>query len=289
MLLSQAKVSVEDRGFQFGDGVYELIRTYNGRLFQAEAHLRRLVRSAMAIGLDGVYSQSRWMAVLREIYKRSGFREAKLYIQLTRGAAPREHVFPLKSRPTVVVTVRQLIPLPLALRRRGATVITVPDIRWGRCDIKTINLLPNMMARQKAKIRGAHEAIFIRDGLVTEGSSSNVFAVIKGWVVTPPKGPMILPGITREWVLRLAKEAGLRTAEKGIALQELLAAEEVFLTGTTAEVLPVVKVDRRPIGNGKPGEATRLLYRRFQAHTGPPHPSLGGWGRGPQTPHRGRG
>ena len=268
MPLSQAKISVEDRGYQFGDGVYELIRTYSGKLFQVEAHLERLARSAMAIGLDPVYSQSRWIAILRQIYNRSGFREAKLYIQLTRGVAPREHVFPLQSRPTVVVTVRQLIPLSPALRRRGAAVITVPDIRWGRCDIKSINLLPNIMARQKAKIQGAYEAIFIRDGLVAEGSSSNVFAVIKGRVVTPPKGPMILPGITREWVLRLAKEAGLRTAEKEIALQELLGAEEVFLTGTTAEVLPVVKVDGRPVGNGKPGEATRLLCRRFRAHTG---------------------
>jgi D-alanine transaminase len=264
MPLSRAMVSVEDRGFQFGDGVYELIRAYGGRLFCAEAHLERLARSAAAIGLKPVYSRTRWIGILKEALKRSGFQDAKIYIQLTRGAAPREHAFPRPSRPTVVVTVRKLTPMPAANRRRGVSVITVPDIRWGRCDIKTINLLPNVMAREKAIAAGAYEAIFVRDGWVTEGSGSNVFALIKGAIVTPPKGPMILPGITREEVLHLAKEAGLHTTERPVKLTELMTADEVFLTATTAEVLPVIKIDDRPIGGGRPGEVARLLHRRFQ-------------------------
>ncbi|MBI3811598.1 MAG: D-amino-acid transaminase [Nitrospirae bacterium] len=269
MALAKARVSVEDRGFQFGDGIYELIRTYGGRLYHFKDHLERLEQSAQAIGLPFVYSTSRWKAVLEKAHAQSGYPDAKVYIQITRGEAPRDHSFPKKVHAGVIVTVRKLAPLRPELREKGASVITVPDLRWGRCDIKTINLLPNVMARQKARSAGAFEAIFVRDGLVMEGAGTNLFAVIQGRIVTPPKGPAILPGITRDLVIAQAREAGDPLMEKGITLEELLAAGEVFLTGTTTEILPVVKVDEKTIGDGKPGRITRRLYRQFLQTTRP--------------------
>jgi D-alanine transaminase len=269
MPLAQARVSVEDRGFQFGDGIYELIRTYDGRIYHLKDHLDRLEQSAKAIGLSVVYAGSRWKSILETAHARSGYPDAKLYIQITRGAAPRDHAFPKKSHMSVIVTVRTLTPLPSELRERGASVITVTDLRWGRCDIKTTNLLPNVMARQKARTSGAFEALFVRDARVMEGAGSNLFAVIDGRIVTPPKGPAILPGITRDLLIAQARESGDPLIEKGITLKELLAAEEVFLTGTTTEILPVVKVDGKKIGNGRPGKTTRRLYQRFLETTRP--------------------
>jgi D-alanine transaminase len=263
MPLDRARVSVEDRGFQFGDGIYELIRTYEGRIFHLEDHLRRLEQSARELGLPMVYSKSRWKQILEKAHSRSGYPEAKLYIQITRGAAPRDHSFPKKTRATIVVTVRKMIPLRPELQEKGAAVITVPDLRWGRCDIKSINLLPNIMARQKARAAGAFEAIFVREGLVLEGAGTNVFAVIQGQITTPPKGPAILPGITRDLVVELARDARDPLIEKGIVLEDLLSAGEVFLTGTTTEILPVVKVNGRTIGDGRPGRITRRLYQQF--------------------------
>ncbi len=265
--LSRAKVSIEDRGFQFGDGIYEVMRTYHRRFFQVGAHLERLGRSAVAIGFDLVYTQSRWEAILNELNERCGYKEAKLYIQLTRGVAPRDHIFPRKARISVILTARRLTqPTPM-MRRRGVTAITVPDIRWDRCDIKSINLLPNVMARQKARDAGAYEAFFVRGDYVTEGSVSNVFAWIGGRLVTPPAGPRILSGITRECVLRLAKDAGFPVAERDLSLQELLEAEEAFVTGTTIEILPVVRLNDRQVGEGKPGKTTRNLFQLYQGIT----------------------
>lgn len=263
MPLAQAKVSVEDRGYQFGDGIYELLRVYNGRIFHLEEHLERLEHSALAIGLSIVYSKSRWKEILTKAHARSRYPDAKLYIQITRGTAPRDHAFPQRVRPTVLVTVRELIPLPSELREKGVSVIMVPDLRWGRCDIKSINLLPNVMARQKARSSGAFEALFVRDAWVMEGAGCNVFAVIGGQIVTPPRGPTILPGVTRDVVIELAREARDPLIEKGISVEELLHAQEVFLTGTTVEILPVVQVDGKPIGDGRPSRITRRLYQQF--------------------------
>ncbi len=269
MPLAEARISVEDRGFQFGDGIYELVRTYDGRLYHLKDHLERLEQSAKAIGLPIVYSKSRWKEILEKAHARSGYSDAKVYIQITRGAAPRDHSFPKKVHASVIITVRKLSPLRPELHEKGASVITVPDLRWGRCDIKTINLLPNVMARQKARLAGAFEALFVREGLVMEGAGSNIFAVIHGQIVTPPKGPAILPGITRDLVIAQARETGDPLMEKGMTLEEFLAAEEVFLTGTTTEVLPVVKVDGKTIGDGRPGRTTRRLYHQFLQTTRP--------------------
>lgn len=272
MPLDRARVSVEDRGFQFGDGIYELVRTYNGALFHAAEHVARMERSARAIDLPLVYSQKRWRSILESAYYRSGLREAKLYIQITRGPAPRDHAYPKRARPTAIVTVRPMTIIDPKVRARGAEAITTPDIRWGRCDIKSLTLLPNVMARQKARSQGALEAIFVRDGLITEGSGSNVFAVIDGRVTTPPDGPMLLSGITRELVLELARGAGLPVDEKELPLEHALAAEELFLTGTTLEVMPIARVDGRRIGHGPtagtPGPIARRLFELLRAAAG---------------------
>ncbi|MEK7293507.1 MAG: aminotransferase class IV, partial [Nitrospirota bacterium] len=188
MPLDEATVSVEDRGFQFGDGIYEVIRTYHGQPFQLDAHLARLGRSARAIELSLPWSVQQWATHVRDGITRSGYAESKVYLQLTRGAAPRDHVFPAAAKPTAVMTVREMKPLDPVLQASGVSVMTMDDWRWGRCDIKSVNLLPNIMARQKAKQAGAFEAVFIRNGQVTEGSVSNVMIVKAGRVLTAPEG-----------------------------------------------------------------------------------------------------
>ena len=263
MPLSRARVSIEDRGFQFGDGVYEVLRVYRGRIFHLEDHLGRLEQSARAIGLSMVYSRVRWRKILTQAHARCGFPEAKLYIQITRGQAPRDHAFPRRDRPSVIVTARRMNPLDPGLYQKGVSVITLPDNRWGRCDIKSVNLLPNVMAKEKARAAGVFEALFVREGMVVEGSSCNIFAVIKGWIVAPPLGPAILPGITRNLVMGLARKTSDPLVEEEITLEEFLSAEEAFLTGTTIEVLPVVRVDGLLIGTGKPGKLTRRLQQQF--------------------------
>lgn len=264
MPLEQATVSVEDRGYQFGDGVYEVIRTYRGAPFQVEAHLARLARSARAIGLSMPYPNREWNELVAEGLKRAGFAESKVYIQLTRGVAPRDQAFPAESRPTVVMTVREFQPLPQAVCDAGVEAITLDDIRWGRCDVKSVNLLANVLARQRAKEAGVFEAIFVLDGVVTEGSVSNVLVVRHGILATAPDGARILSGVTRSLVLDLARKERLPVEERAVSLEELRHADEVFLCGTTVEVLPVVRIDGRVVGTGKPGPLTSRLNERFK-------------------------
>lgn len=263
MPLQETMISVEDRGYQFGDGVYEVIRTYGGVPFQLEAHLARLERSAQAIGLPVPYQLREWRSFVAEGIRLGAHPESKVYIQLTRGVAPRDHVFPAGCSPTTVMTVREMRPLAPALRETGVGVMTLEDFRWGRCDIKSINLLPNVLARQRAKEAGAFEAVFVREGTVTEGAVSNVMAVKAGTLITAPEGERILAGVTRAVILALARKEGVPVQERFLGLEELRAADEVFLTGTTVEVLAVVRVDEAPIGIGIPGELTGLLGARF--------------------------
>ncbi len=267
MPLAEAVVSVEDRGFQFGDGVYEVIRTYGGRPFQLNAHLARLERSAKAIDLPCPLSSAQWAERVAEGIRLAGYQECKVYLQLTRGPAPRDHVFPTAVHPTVVMTVRELHLLSEGLRS-GVGAITIPDFRWGRCDIKSIGLLANVLARQRAKEAGAFEAIFIRDGEVTEGAVSNVMIVRRGVLVTAPEGEHILSGVTRSLVLELARKEGLAVQERPVSEAELRGADEVFLTGTTVEVLPVNRIDGITIGSGRPGPVASLLAARFRSLTG---------------------
>lgn len=265
MPLAEARVSIEDRGFQFGDGIYELLRVYAGAPFHLSDHLGRLEQSAQAIGIPLPYRRDRWEAVIAEAVARSGFPDAKVYIQVTRGVAPRDHVPSGSLTPTVVVTVRAMAPLAPELYKTGAEVVTVADTRWARCNLKVIGLLANVLAKQEAWERGAVEALFVRDGLVLEGSTSNVVTVQNRCLVTPPEGPLLLSGVTRKVVLGLAQDAGVSVTEQAVTEADLDASDEVFLTGTTIEVLPVARVNGRAIGTGSPGPVTKLLMARFRA------------------------
>jgi len=268
MPLEETLVPVEDRGFQFGDGVYEVIRTYHGRPFQLDAHLARLERSAKGIELPVPVQTREWQGYVVEGIRRGGYAESKVYIQLTRGVAPRDHLFPAAARPTAVMTIREMQPLNPALRSAGVAAVTVEDLRWGRCDIKSVNLLPNVMARQRAKESGAFEAIFVRGGEVTEGTVSNVMLVRGGVLMTEPAGARILSGVTRAIVLALARKEGVSVQERAVALDELRGADEVLLTGTTVEILPVVRLDGAPVGTGNPGALTTRLSAWFQDSLG---------------------
>lgn len=265
--LAEATVSIEDRGFQFGDGVYEVIRTYRGRPFKLDAHLARLDRSAQAIDLRQPYPFERWVEYVTEGLRLGDFPETKIYVQITRGTAPRDHAYAPDLQPTVLMTFRELQPLNAIVQSTGVAAMTMKDIRWGRCDIKSINLLANVLARQQAKKRGVFESILVRDGQVTEGAVSNVFIVQDGKLITAPEGGRILSGVTRQVVLELARHEGLTVQERYCSEQELLGATEVFLTGTTVEVLGVVHIDGKQIGTGQPGPLTRSLAKRFLDET----------------------
>jgi len=256
---NRATVSIDDRGFLFGDAVYEVIRVVRGRFIEPERHLRRLARSLREVGLRAPALDL--LAVATDLIRRNdlGGREATVYAQVSRGAAPRQHAFPPSGTPpTVLVTAMPFTPRT-DLIASGVAVITLPDVRWSRCDIKSVNLLPNVLAAQRAAEAGAFEAVLVRDGVVTEATRSNVLAVVGGVVRTHPTGPLILPGVTREVVLELAVEAGIPVREEELGADELFAAEEVLLTGTTADVTPVVTVDGRPVGGGRPGPVGRRL------------------------------
>lgn len=262
---SDAVVSVEDRGFVFGDGVYEVVRAIRGRLFATRFHNERLERSlaGVRIQLEGGDSPARFVEIGRELLRENSLLdgEATLYIQVTRGATTRAHHFPpAGTPPTVYVSVARFTPYQ-ELAERGASAITHPDLRWGRCDLKTLNLLPNVLAAQAAKEQGAFEAMLIRDGVVTEGSKTNFFGVVDGTLRTHPCDSHILPGITRSVLRDLAAEIGIDVDESPIAEDEIPGLSELFLTGTTTDVMPVVQLDGRLVGDGKPGELTTKLQR----------------------------
>lgn len=260
----RALVHVEDRGFQFADAVYEVMRTYGGRLFAVDEHVARLFRSLEAIDLRHRYSKEQLAGIAAEGVRRSEFAEAVVYLQITRGRSPRSRAVPAAYEPTLVMTVRELQPLPREVLENGVKAITLADNRWSRCDIKSVALLANVLAHHTARNAGAHDAIFVEpDGAVTEATAGNVFVVNGGRLRTPAKGPKILAGVTRDKILAAAGAAGLPVTEERITQAELLSADEIFLTSTTAEVLPVTRVDDRAIGTGKPGPAGKRVYEQF--------------------------
>lgn len=263
-LLADAVVSVEDRGFQFGDGVYEVIRTYGNRPFQLDAHLIRLEKSASALSLRVPLPLNELSALVQEAVGKAGYKESKIYIQVTRGVAPRDHQFPAEVTPTLVITVREMRTLADSVQQQGVEAITIDDLRWGRCDIKSVNLLGNVLARQQAKEAGVFEALFIRNGDVLEGSVSNLFVVHNGELVTAPEGRYILSGVTRALVLSLARDAGITVHERAPSRDILYSASEVFLSGTTIEILPVTRIDGRMIGSGMSGPTTLSLADLFK-------------------------
>lgn len=258
----EARLPVEDRGTLFGDGVYEVIRVYGGRPFTMKAHMERLVRSAREIRLPAVDAARLEQAGL-ELIERNTIDDGTLYVQVSRGVAPRNHLFPEGVDPTVFMVARALPRAEKSVREAGVACITVPDIRWLRCDIKSICLLPNVLAKQQAKEAGAFEAIFVRDGVLTEGTSSNLFGVRNGALVTHPAGEHILEGITRRLVIRLAALEGIPVEEESLTEDGLDSLDELFLSGTTTEVRPIVTVDGRPIGSGRPGDVTRRIQAQY--------------------------
>lgn len=265
--LEEARVSVNDRGFQFGDGVYEVIRTYRGKTFHLESHLKRFERSAAELEIPIPYSREEMKNKIEEAVQRSGYSEAKIYMQLTRGTAERGHAFQAGLTPTFLITVLEIHPFPSGLKEKGVEMITTEDIRWGRCDIKSLNLLPNVLAQQKAKKGGVYEALMIKDGKVTEGSISNFFMIKEHVIQTPPLSRYILPGVTRDVVLKISRDLKFEIEEKDILIEEIYEADELFLSGTTVEIVPVVRVDGRKIGKGLPGPETMRLMKEFQIYT----------------------
>jgi D-alanine transaminase len=262
---ADARVSVDDRGFVFGDGVYEVLRAVNARLFAARFHNQRLERSleGIRIALNEGDSPARFAEVGQELLRQNGLTqgEAIVYMQVTRGATARAHQFPPPSIPaTVYISVARFTPYA-DFARDGASAISHPDLRWGRCDLKTLNLLPNILAAQVAKEHGAFEAMLIRDGVITEGSRTNFFGVVNGTLRTHPCDNHILPGITRSVLRELANQVSIELDETPIRASEIPALTELFLTGTTADVMPVVKLDDKPVGSGRPGELTRRLQK----------------------------
>jgi D-alanine transaminase len=266
----EAAVHVEDRGYQFADGVYEVTAVRNGELVDEDRHLQRLARSLGELRIARPMSDAALKLVTREVLRRNRIRDGIVYLQVTRGVARRDHAFPAEAEPSLVMTAKRTKgPAPKAVEE-GVKVITIPDQRWARCDIKTVSLLPNILGKQQAKEAGAFEAWQVdRDGNVTEGTSTNAWIVTaKGEVVTRKADEAILNGITRLAVLDLIAEEGLTFVERPFSVAEAKAAREAFLTSTTSFVLPIVTVDDARIGDGKPGPLTRKLRQRYQTHIG---------------------
>ena len=258
------RVSPDDRGFLFSDGVYEVLRSYGGRLFEVERHVERLASSLAAMRIRGVMA-SDLAPIFEELLARNELSaaDALVYLQVTRGTAPRTHRYPDPPVPPTVYSYAWAFS-PEHSPEDGGRAITVPDQRWARCDIKTVALIPNCMANQEAREAAAVEAIFVRDGVALEGTHTNLFAVFRGRVRTAPLTNYILPGVTRAVVLQLCHQAGFEVAEEPIFADELYRADEVFIVGTTAEVTPIVDLDGRAIGSGRPGTLALELLRRLR-------------------------
>lgn len=272
---SLASVHIEDRGYQFADGVYEVIAVASGRLVDEEPHLDRLDRSLHELRIPTpVSSRVALRRIMREVLRRNRIDEGSIYLQVTRGVAPRDHGFPRNAKPALVVTARRPRQSAPDLLDRGVSVITVPDIRWDRCDIKSISLLPNVLAKQKATESGAYEAWQVdEDGRVTEGSASNAWIITDaGEIVTHAPDHAILNGITRRAVRALASAEGLAMVERAFTVEEAKAAREAFLTSTTSLVTPVTRIDDTMVADGRPGPLTLKLRTLYRRHAGDEDP-----------------
>jgi D-alanine transaminase len=264
----EAAVHIEDRGYQFADGVYEVIAVVGGHLVDDELHLRRLRRSLGELRIPAPMDDAALKVVIREVIRRNGVETGIVYLQVTRGAAPRDHAFPKTARPTLVVTSRRSRPPDPRLGQDGIAVITIPDIRWQRCDIKSVALVANVLGKQQAREAGAYEAWQVgADGRVTEGTSTNAWIVTgDGAVITHAPDNAILNGVTRLAVLDIIAREGYRLEERPFTVEEARAARECFLTSTTADLLPVVRLDGTPIADGKPGPLSRKLRSAYLTH-----------------------
>jgi len=265
--LSEARVSVLDRGFLFGDAVYEVIPAYGGRLFRLQQHLERLDRSLAAIRMNSPLAAEQWHHVLRTLIEGNPGEDQAVYLQVTRGAPDkRDHAIPQGIAPTLFAMSTPLPARTAHIAEQGISAISLDDIRWRYCNIKSTNLLPNVLLRQQALDQEAEEAILIREGQVTEGAATNVFLVRAGEIRTPPKSERLLPGITRDLILELASDAQLPWAERSILDRELETADEIWLASSMREVIPVTRLNGSPVGNGRPGPMWRRMHELFQAY-----------------------
>jgi len=268
MPIEQARIPVLDRGFIFGDGVYEVIPVYSRRPFRLAEHLVRLQSSMDAIRLINPHPTSKWTELVGKIIAGNPWEDQNVYLQVTRGVAKRDHAFPKDLKPTVFVMASELVPPSAELVRSGARAIVLPDYRWLRCDIKSTSLLGNCMLRTLAADEGCAEAILVRDGELTEASASNVFVVKNGTVLTPPKSHLILPGITYDVVLEILRANAIAHEVRPVAEGELRSAEEIWITSSSREVLAITTLDGKPVGSGKPGpvgERVHALYQQYKA------------------------
>ncbi|WP_333843508.1 D-amino acid aminotransferase [Pelomicrobium sp.] len=264
MPLEEARIPVLDRGFIFGDGVYELIPVYSRHPFRLTEHLQRLDASLKEIRLPNPHTVDEWARLVREVIARNPWEDQSVYLQVTRGVAPRDHAFPVGADPTVFLMANPLSTPPQEQVEKGVVCVTAADNRWLRCNIKSISLLANVLLRQVAVDAGAVETILLRDGFLTEGSASNVFVVRGDTLLTPPKNHLILPGITYDVVLELAASGGIPSEVREVSEFELRSAQEVMLTSSTKEILAVVELDGRKVGSGRPGAVFQQLYRLYQ-------------------------
>ena len=264
--LGEARIPVLDRGFIYGDGVYEVIPVYHRAPFRMPHHLKRLQHSLNGIRLANPMDDDAWDALVRDLVARQPFDDQSVYLQVTRGVAKRDHAFPKGVPPTVFMMSNPLsLPTPEQVAH-GVAVVTAEDNRWMRCDLKTTSLLGNVLMRQKAADVGAVETVMFRDGHLTEASASNVLVVSRGEIVAPPKDHQILPGITYDATVEFAREAGLPIDIRPVSRDEAMAADEMWLSSSTKEVLAVVTVDGRTFGSGAPGPMFRRMYQAFQKH-----------------------
>ena len=259
---SNAKVDIEDRGYQFGDGVYEVIHVYNGKMFTAKDHIKRLVRSCESIGISLPITSKKIIGLLEELISKDKLQTGIVYMQVTRGTTPRNHAFPENATPVLVANVTEK-ERPVESLKSGVKTILTEDIRWLRCDIKSLNLLGNILAKEKAVQKGCYEAIQHRGQDVTEGSSSNILIVKNGIVITHPSDNFILKGITKDVIFQLCMKNNILVEERTFTLEELKEADEVILSSTTTEVMPIVSINGNKVKDGLPGLITRKLQELF--------------------------
>jgi D-alanine transaminase len=262
--LEEAKVPVLDRGFIFGDGVYEVIPVYAGRPFRLPQHLMRLARSLDEVRLANPLTEDEWGRLIGELVARNPAVDLSVYLQVTRGVGRRDHAFPMNARPTVFMMASPLVTPSPELVEKGAAAVTATDFRWLRCDVKVTSLLANCMLRQRALDAGADEVVLFRDGYLTEGSASNVFVVSRGVLLAPPKNHLVLPGITYDVVLELASAMSVPTQVREITEDEVHGADELWLSSSSKEVLAITTLDGRPVGGGRPGAVFRVIHQAFQ-------------------------
>lgn len=264
--IEQAYVPVLDRGFIFGDGIYEVIPAYSKKPFRLKEHLRRLQHSLDGIRLNNPHSDAQWANLIEQLIGHNEGEDQSVYLQITRGVAKRDHAFPAATPPTVFMMSGPLVTPSEALRATGVAAVTAQDNRWLRCDIKAIALLPNVLLRQLAVDAGAAETVLLRDGFLTEGAASNIFVVANNTVLAPPKNNLMLPGITYDVILELAAANGIPCEVRPIAEHEVRNAQELWQTSSTREVLAITTLDGKAVGDGRPGPLFRRMYALYQQY-----------------------